>query len=102
MANFFTKPKIVPSVHQDASSRVGTHASSSTLSDFEKTFKPFILKKGTDMAPMNWFSHQAQSRDVIIIDDDKPTTKSSYTTEANLCLQSPSGLTYTSVPPNSN
>jgi len=57
---------------------------SSSQSDFEKTFKPFVLKKEANLAPVNWFLEQkgrrkssltsmASDRDVIVVDDDTGT-----------------------------
>ncbi|KAJ3554787.1 hypothetical protein NM688_g2931 [Phlebia brevispora] len=91
-ANFFVKPKKAGS-----SSAAGTSAINkpkpgssrkSEVSDFEKTFKPFRIKKTAELAPINWFSkterrlrlkagkiqddilqHHIEG-DVIVIDDD--------------------------------
>ncbi|KAH9028140.1 chromatin assembly factor 1 subunit A-domain-containing protein [Lactarius pseudohatsudake] len=68
MANFFGKPK--------ASSSTGPAASSSNmLSEFDKAFKPFVLKKDADLAPVNWFRDARKRKrqanaDVIVIDED--------------------------------
>ncbi|KAJ7090042.1 hypothetical protein C8R43DRAFT_939046 [Mycena crocata] len=50
--------------------------SSSTISHFQKTFKPFVVKKDTSLAPVNWFlksrtgSHPlTYDGDVIVVDD---------------------------------
>jgi hypothetical protein len=52
MANFFSKPKIPkPSAPTE---------SSGEPSDFDKTFKPFVLKKDAVLAPINWFSTVAK------------------------------------------
>lgn len=88
MASFFGKPK--PAASSSASplkagpSRDGANGSPGLVtaqSDFERTFKPFALKKGAVIAPVNWFheckkrERQRQARrsqgDVIIIDDDE-------------------------------
>ncbi|KAG2755908.1 hypothetical protein P692DRAFT_20766720 [Suillus brevipes Sb2] len=51
MANFFGKAKAPP--RESPSKPVcGT---SNSESDFQKTFKPFVLKKDAEMAPINWF-----------------------------------------------
>ncbi len=88
MASFFGKPK--PTASSSASpmkagpSRDGANGSPGPVpaqSDFERTFKPFALKKGAVLAPVNWF-HECKRRegrkqarrsqgDVIIIDDDE-------------------------------
>ncbi|KAJ7752021.1 chromatin assembly factor 1 subunit A-domain-containing protein [Mycena metata] len=61
-------------------------ASVSNVSQFDKTFKPFVVKKDTTVAPINWFTtSQNTSRpplltydgDIIIVDDAddvKPAT----------------------------
>ena len=80
MANFFSKTK--PSAK--SSSSVGTDGASGSAvpgpsqSEFEKTFKPFALKKDAELAPTNWFQSrrrrakgQAVDDDVIILDDIK-------------------------------
>jgi chromatin assembly factor 1 subunit A len=60
--------------------------SSSNISQFEKTFKPFVVKKDTTIAPINWFTKSQNSShrlpltyegDVIVVDaDDNVTTMS--------------------------
>ncbi|KAA1471273.1 hypothetical protein DENSPDRAFT_799075 [Dentipellis sp. KUC8613] len=74
MASFFGKPKASTS----ASPAKAPTASSSkkTTSDFDKTFKPFAPKKGSEVAPVNWFKESKKRKnvvvdDVIIIDDDE-------------------------------
>ena len=85
MANFFGKSK--PTA---ASSSNSTAAASPTVipaqnaptsvPDFDKTFKPFLLKKGATLAPTNWFTEvrsgktykgKEKENDVIVIDDDE-------------------------------
>ncbi|KAI9434015.1 chromatin assembly factor 1 subunit A-domain-containing protein [Lactarius indigo] len=74
MANFFGKPR--PSSSTVASPSKGPAASSSnTLSEFDRVFKPFVLKKDADLAPVNWFREARKRKrqadtDVIIIDED--------------------------------
>ncbi|KAJ7273545.1 chromatin assembly factor 1 subunit A-domain-containing protein [Mycena haematopus] len=53
--------------------------SSSNISQFHKTFKPFVVKKDTILAPVNWFTFQNTKRpaltyegDVIVVDEDAP------------------------------
>ena len=85
MANFFGKPKVgsaraSPAQELDCGARPST-----PQSDFEKTFKPFVLKKDAEIAPINWFlgrkvtfSNGAKrmakpaGKELIIIDDDPP------------------------------
>ena len=74
MANFFGKPK--PSSSTVGSPSKGPTASSSNmLSDFDRVFKPFVLKKGAELASVNWFQDTRKLKrladaDVIVIDDD--------------------------------
>lgn len=53
-------------------------ASSSEISQFHKTFKPFVVKKDTTVAPVNWFARSSTKDrhlpltyegDVIVVDD---------------------------------
>ncbi|RXW17972.1 hypothetical protein EST38_g7884 [Candolleomyces aberdarensis] len=75
MASFFAKPKVTITKTKEASSSGA--GPSSVRSDFEKTFKPFIKKKDSVIAPVNWFktrrarkqSELTGDSDVIIIDD---------------------------------
>ncbi|KAI0303427.1 hypothetical protein B0F90DRAFT_1371375 [Multifurca ochricompacta] len=74
MANFFGKPKASSST--TASPSKG-HAPSppNTLSDFDRVFKPFMLKKDAELAPVNWFKDAKKRKlqtdvDVIVIDED--------------------------------
>ncbi|KAG2061654.1 hypothetical protein BDR06DRAFT_925552 [Suillus hirtellus] len=76
MANFFGKAKAPP--RESPSKPVcGT---STSESDFQKTFKPFVLKKDAEMAPVNWFLEPSKSiwkkqtsgfshADAIMVDD---------------------------------
>ncbi|KAH9053883.1 chromatin assembly factor 1 subunit A-domain-containing protein [Lactarius vividus] len=74
MANFFGKPKA--SSTTVASPSKGPAASSSNmLSEFDRVFKPFVLKKDADLAPVNWFRDARKRKrqanaDVIVIDED--------------------------------
>ncbi|KAH9171528.1 hypothetical protein EDB89DRAFT_2243493 [Lactarius sanguifluus] len=74
MANFFGKSKASSSTV--ASPSKGPAASSSNmLSEFDRAFKPFVLKKDADLAPVNWFRDARKRRrqanaDVIVIDED--------------------------------
>ena len=85
MANFFGKartagvasPSKLKTTAQDAErSSPGPVV---TQSDFEKTFRPFAIKKDAELAPENWFrecrrrnqhSHRTVGN-VIVIDDDE-------------------------------
>ena len=73
MASFFGKPK--PSTTSASSSKVPDPSASTTLSEFDRVFKPFTLKKDVELAPTNWFQDakrrkQFADADVIVIDDD--------------------------------
>ena len=89
-ASFFNKSKRSASSGDNAklkavlqSSEPGPSSPSKKLSDFERTFKPFSLKKGAELAPVNWFhdlgrrgvkAKSARHRvegDVIVIEDDE-------------------------------
>lgn len=84
MANFFGKPKggsARASPAQDSDSGAGP---STSQSEFERTFKPFVVKKGAEIAPTNWFSdskkksHRRRTftdRDIIVIDEDESDVK---------------------------
>ncbi|KAH9952186.1 hypothetical protein B0H21DRAFT_17436 [Amylocystis lapponica] len=58
MASFFGKSK-APAMRRSASvTNDSSVAGPSTVqSDFEKTFKPFAVKKDAILAPINWFHH---------------------------------------------
>jgi len=73
MASFFGKPK--PSSTSASSSKVPAPSASTTLSEFDRVFKPFTLKKDVELAPTNWFQDAKRRKrfadaDVIVIDDD--------------------------------
>lgn len=86
MASFFGKPKALDTAESaTVQASVPVIEASSSQSDFEKAFKPFALKKGAELAPINWFqedrsgapSHRTtkqMGRQVIIIDDDEPVS----------------------------
>lgn len=80
MNSFFTKAKAsVKPVSKASSSAAGP---STIVSDFDKTFKPFVLKKGAQLAPINAFlerrpttsvfSNGAPNDVIVIYDDDEP------------------------------
>ena len=54
-----------------------------TKSDFDRTFKPFLLKKDAELAPINWFTAHKNSRcstsgidtkHAIVIESDNETS----------------------------
>ncbi|KAL6309063.1 hypothetical protein BKA93DRAFT_821888 [Sparassis latifolia] len=82
MANFFGKTK-APLVRRSSSITTDSGANfagpSSLPSEFEKTFKSFVLKRDAKLAPTNWFQHakeqprkgkQRADVEVIVLDDD--------------------------------
>jgi chromatin assembly factor 1 subunit A len=80
MANFFgkAKPSVRDSLTKDSSASVGLLADS----EFQRTFKPFVLKKDAELAPYNWFlegKRRSRNRmtgvtheEAIVIDTDTP------------------------------
>ncbi|KAG6841668.1 hypothetical protein C0991_008306 [Blastosporella zonata] len=79
MASFFAKPK-APLRTPVKAADLGVAGPSNISSEFEKTFKPFVLKKDTELAPINWFQECRKRRKrpspvtvhdgFIVIDDD--------------------------------
>jgi chromatin assembly factor 1 subunit A len=74
MTKFFAKPKV------SSPAKVAVAGPSNLQTDFERTFKPFVLGKNKVLAPTNWFlaarrrktsSHSNQSEVIIIDGDDK-------------------------------
>jgi hypothetical protein len=89
MANFFGKHRANSaraSPTQESEPGGVISGSSSSLSAFEKTFKPFVVKKDAEVAPTNWFLdpktnrlHRREgNRDIIVIDCDDSATKKEY------------------------
>lgn len=82
MANFFGKAKA--SVRDPSTKDSNASAGPLTLTDseFQRTFKPFVLKKDAQLAPHNWFLEGKRRtcnrmtgvthEDAIVIDDDTP------------------------------
>ncbi|KAJ7046609.1 chromatin assembly factor 1 subunit A-domain-containing protein [Mycena alexandri] len=75
MQNFLkskaTTPRAVPA-------NPASEVSASSVSEFDKTFKPFVVKKDTTVAPINWFNTSQNTNrpppltydgDIIIVDD---------------------------------
>ena len=89
MANFFGKAKPTATASPTKSQAVKENDADSPApalapvqSDFQRTFRPFALKKDAELAPGNWFRErrrrQKQRRhvsrtegNVIVIDDDE-------------------------------
>ncbi|KIK59679.1 hypothetical protein GYMLUDRAFT_44116 [Collybiopsis luxurians FD-317 M1] len=84
MANFFTKPKASTKPTSKSFSSAAAAGPSNGQSDFERTFKPFMLKKGTQLAPINAFLEKSANgtrEDIIVIDEDEPTASTSTRTD---------------------
>ena len=70
MANFLAKSKVGPSI--PSTGQKG--AAEST--DFDKVFKPFALRKGVEVAPINFFGIRRGSLDgveenpIVVLDDE--------------------------------
>ncbi|KAJ3562966.1 hypothetical protein NP233_g9247 [Leucocoprinus birnbaumii] len=69
MAKFFSKPK----GHTASSSKAGESSKgvSRPQNDFERAFKPFALKKGSVLAPINYFKSpkKRKGKEIATIDD---------------------------------
>ena len=97
MANFFgkAKPHNQASPTKDANQAAGP---SSIENDFQKTFKPFVLKKDAQLAPHNWFLERQKRKpesgathdDAIVIDED--INSKHEVPEARTKTLSPNGL----------
>lgn len=76
--NFFGKTKTASSTASTSSAKTGctSVAGPSVIqSDFQRTFKPFVLKKDAEMAPYNWFRQSFKGKEkvfdnVIVLDGD--------------------------------
>lgn len=80
MANFFGKAK--PSVRDSLTKDPSASVDPLVDSEFQRTFKPFVLKKDAELAPYNWFlegKRRSRNRmtgitheEAIVIDTDTP------------------------------
>ena len=77
-ANFFNKSKQSTPTKVASSSKdsgKGAASSTATRSDFDRTFKPFTLKKDAELAPAAWERRRRNARSfgntIIVIDDDQ-------------------------------
>jgi chromatin assembly factor 1 subunit A len=107
MSNFFAKPKAGPSTARARSSspvvsrRSPSEAQAKEVeTEYSKTFRPFVIKKGADVAPINWFLDKGRSKgkakevidlvaddddDVVLVQEKVPATDDSQTQDlANL------------------
>ncbi|KAK0503100.1 chromatin assembly factor 1 subunit A-domain-containing protein [Armillaria luteobubalina] len=75
MATFFNKPKAPAPAASSSKLEAQVASSSTTISDFDRVFKPFVLKKDVELAPWNRFLQKHCPRgsldDVIVIDSDE-------------------------------
>lgn len=80
MAKFFSSKPAKSSVQSSGAQASAMAGPSKIVSDFEKTFKPFVLQKDKTLAPVNWFAAekrrkrratlQAESKEIIVVDTD--------------------------------
>lgn len=63
MANFFAKSKAGRSIPSSG------HDDVAESTDFDKVFKPFALRKGVEVAPINYFGARRRSLDGV---EDNP------------------------------
>jgi len=73
MANFFGKAKA--SSTTTSPSKGPTPSTSNTLSEFDRVFRPFTLKKDADLAPINWIQDAKRRKrnadvEIFVIDED--------------------------------
>jgi len=70
MANFFAKSKAGPSIPSTGDN------DSAESTDFDKVFKPFALRKGVEVAPINYLSARRKLSDgmeenpIVLLDDE--------------------------------
>ena len=110
MASFFGKPKASSSAVSP--SKGSAPSTSNTLSEFDRVFRPFTLKKDAELAPINWIQDAKRAKrladaDVIVIDEDgtgdhdaemitcKPSPNAS--TRGNISLSSPGWSSFTQM-----
>lgn len=82
MANFFSKPKVTIGGPRPKAQSPSVAGPSTSQSDFERVFKPFMPKRDSVVAPVNWFRESqkgqkgkdSDDREVIVIDDEGNTT----------------------------
>lgn len=66
----------VPSLGE--SSRSCSPEKATSVSEFDKVFKPFVIKKDATLAPVNWFK-QNLLNDVVLIHKDEFEYGETYT-----------------------
>lgn len=72
ITNFFSKPKApATSIVKVGESSTGR---SRPQTDFERTFKPFLLKKGSTLASLNWFREPGTRKGKGMASNSDPRT----------------------------
>lgn len=110
MANFFSKPKVTIGSSRPKAQSPSIAGPSTSQSDFERVFKPFMRKKDSVMAPVNWFKESQEARrakvldarDVIVIDDEETSNDVKMSepqpSEAELSRMTAKGRPYLPTP----
>ncbi|TDL27563.1 hypothetical protein BD410DRAFT_740732 [Rickenella mellea] len=83
MSAFFAKPKAAGHASRtpSISGSIPAPVASSSQTDFERTFKEFVVKKDSSIAPINWFADQKKAKEVIVLDRDENTMVESHDAE---------------------
>jgi len=58
LSAWLSKPTVKPSTSESKP----TKFLAPTVSDFESSFRPFVVKKNTDLAPSNYFKKQVETK----------------------------------------
>lgn len=72
MANFLAKSKAEPTIP------LTDHKEATEVTDFDKVFKPFALRRGVEVVPINYFGTRRRSLDgveenpIIVLDGETP------------------------------
>ncbi|KAG6821095.1 hypothetical protein H0H93_007254 [Arthromyces matolae] len=98
MANFFSKPKGTPRTPAKGSD-MAVAGPSKVTSEYTKNFKPFVLKKDTELAPINWFQESRKHKHksspvkihdgVIVIDDEDDDEAIYHSANVDIANMSP-------------
>jgi chromatin assembly factor 1 subunit A len=87
LANYFGKSGKPKDRQHSLSTQESSSLSSSSRSDFEKAFKPFLLKKDAELAPLNWFLIKRKgnisasgetSTNAILVDDGEALCRNAH------------------------
>ena len=84
MANFFAKSKAGPSISPSG------HNDAVEFTDFDKAFKPFALKKGVEVAPINYFSARRRSSNGVEDNSIVPSDGDTLPPSPFVVIRSPS------------